>query len=103
MNDWFSEYSIPLLALLGTIFGGAGLEFVKRWLAKGKDTQDIATELRTELRTDLTSIKAELDATEAQLTSWKDKYYEVIEQKMKVEMELTATKQENERLKAGMK
>lgn len=84
--DW-GNYAIPIIALLGTIFGGAGLEFVKRWLSKAKDKDDTATQLRNELRGELTSIKTELANVEKELDEWKAKYYEVVEKYLTVKIQ----------------
>ena len=83
----FSNYAIPLIALIGTIFGGAGLEFVKRWLGKAKDKDDTATALRNELRGELTSLKTELSNVERELDEWKAKYYDVVEKYLTVKIQ----------------
>lgn len=84
--DW-GNYAIPIIALLGTLFGGAGLEFIKRWLGKAKEKDDTATDLRNELRGELTSIKTELAAVERELDEWKAKYYEVVEKYLTVKIQ----------------
>jgi hypothetical protein len=83
----FSDYAIPIFALIGTIFGGAGLEFVKRWLGKAKDKDDTATELRNELRGELTALKQELAGVEKELDEWKQKYYDVVEKYLTVKIQ----------------
>lgn len=75
----FSNSQDALIALFGTIFGGAGLEFVRRVLAKSKEKEDSATALRNELRTELTALKAEMTAVEKDLDMWRQKYYELFE------------------------
>lgn len=84
--DW-GNYGIPIIALLGTLFGGAGLEFIKRWLGKAKEKDDTATDLRNELRGELTSIKTELANVERELDEWKAKYYEVVEKYLTVKIQ----------------
>lgn len=84
--DW-GNYTIPIIALLGTLFGGAGLEFIKRWLGKAKEKDDTATALRNELRGELTSIKNELATVERELDEWKAKYYEVVEKYLTVKIQ----------------
>lgn len=64
-----------LLALAGAILGGSGLKVIEHWLNKSKDKSDMAKDFRNELRTDLIDAKKELDRVEAELDSWKDKYY----------------------------
>jgi uncharacterized protein (DUF3084 family) len=87
MNIDLTDYAIPIIALLGTIFGGAGLEFIKRWLGKAKEKDDTATNLRNELRTELTALKAEMAAVEKELDEWKAKYYDVVEKYLTVKIQ----------------
>ena len=83
-----SEYATPLIALVGTLFGGAGLEFIRRWLGKAKEKDDTATNLRNELRIDLRQLKQDMEALEKEVTEWRDKYYALLEDKMTVEHDL---------------
>ena len=87
MDINWSDYAIPIIALVGTIFGGAGLEFIKRWLGKAKERDDTATALRNELRGELTSIKQELANVEKELDEWKTKYYDVVEKYLTVKIQ----------------
>lgn len=82
-----SNYAIPIIALLGTLFGGAGLELIKRWLGKAKEKDDTATQLRKELRGELTSLKKELSDVERELDEWKARYYEVMEKYLTVKIQ----------------
>lgn len=84
---FLSDNAIPLIALAGTIFGGAGLEFIKRWLGKAKEKDDTATALRNELRGELTSLKTELAGVEKELDEWKQKYYDVVEKYLTVKIQ----------------
>ena len=95
------DYGIPLIALIGTLFGGAGLEFIKRWLAKAKEKDTTATDLRNELRGDLTELKKELEAVEKEVTEWKNRYYDVMEKKMMTEHQLFMAQQALAAKKAG--
>jgi hypothetical protein len=87
MHADFGNYTIPIIALLGTLFGGAGLEFIKRWLGKAKERDDTATALRNELRGELTSLKKELANVEKELDEWKAKYYEVVERYLTIKIQ----------------
>ena len=75
-----------VLALVGTLFGGAGLEFVRRALSKSKEKEDSATALRNELRTELTSLKTDMQSIERELDVWKQKYYELYEKYVEVKI-----------------
>lgn len=81
-----SDYATPLIALAGTIFGGAGLEITKRWLNRAKDRTDTAKLLRDELRADtvtlrkeIVDLKAEVDKIEAEVIKWREQYLELRE------------------------
>lgn len=74
-----------LIALMGTIFGGAGLELVRRMLAKSKEREDSATALRSELRADISTLKAEFALVEKDLDLWRNKYYELYQTYIRLE------------------
>src|SRR6476469_7125016 len=75
----FSTSQDALIALAGTIFGGAGLEILRKILTKSKDREDSATNIRNEIRGELTSLKAEMATVEKELDMWRQKYYELFE------------------------
>jgi hypothetical protein len=78
------------IALAGTIFGGVGLEVIRRALAKSKEREDSATALRVELRGELTALKAETAAVEKELDHWKQKYYELFEKYVFIKVQYDA-------------
>ena len=79
--------SDALIALIGTLFGGGGLELIRRALAKSKEREDSATSLRNELRTELNSLKHEMLEVEKELDKWKLKYYELFEKYLLVKLQ----------------
>lgn len=83
-----NEFATPIFALVGTVFGGAGLEITRRWLSRNKERDDTATELRKELRDELANLKKELDEVEEQLDAWKQKYYDLLQQFISVKGQL---------------
>lgn len=68
------------LALIGTIFGGAGLKIVEGMLNKSKTQSDVAAQIRTELRTDVQALRDEIRKVETELDMWKAKYYDLLDQ-----------------------
>jgi len=68
------------LALIGTIFGGAGLKIVENLLNKSKTQSDVAAQIRTELRTDVQALRDEIRKVETELDMWKAKYYDLLDQ-----------------------
>lgn len=79
-----------IASLVGAVFAGTGLKVIEHWLKKTKDKQDTATELRDELRKELTQLKTELAKAEMEIDTWRQRYYEVIEQYILVKMQLQA-------------
>lgn len=88
LNDWL----IPVLTFLGTVFAGAGLKWIEGFLKKAKDKDDTATNLRNELRTELTALKAEIQATEKELDSWRERAYRMQEDLLMMKVQLEAAK-----------
>lgn len=86
----FTNSQDAVLALLGTIFGGAGLEIIRRALSKSKEREDSATAFRDELRTELTQLKTEMMTVERELDMWRLKYYELYETYLRVKFQYEA-------------
>lgn len=82
------EFSQAWIALLGTIFGGAGFKIIEHWLSRNQRTDDTATKLRDELREEVKSLREELRKVEADLDTWRGKYYELMEQFLAVRADL---------------
>lgn len=88
------EITTAWIALIGTILGGVGLKFVEHWLSRSKVRDDTASQLRTELRTEIQGLKTELNNVESDLDKWRGKYYELMDNFIKVKSELeTAMRQ----------
>lgn len=88
------EITTAWIALIGTILGGVGLKFVEHWLSRSKVRDDTAAQLRTELRTEIQGLKTELNNVESDLDKWRGKYYELMDNFIKVKSELeTAMRQ----------
>jgi predicted nucleic acid-binding Zn-ribbon protein len=86
-----------ILALIGTIFGGAGLKFIEHWLSRAKTRDDTAVQIRNELRTELARLKEDIakmnehvNAAEAEADGWRAKYYAREEEYYQVKRELQA-------------
>lgn len=77
-----------VLALLGTIFGGAGLKIIESFLNRNKIKVDVATQIREELRTEVTTLRTELKHVEDELDEWKGKYYSLLDEFAKFKQEV---------------
>lgn len=88
------ELTPTWIALFGTLMGGVGLKVVEHWLSRSKVRDDAAMQIRSELRTEIQSLKQELNNAEADLDKWRGKYYELMDQFIRVKGELeTALRQ----------
>lgn len=86
------------VALLGTLFGGAGLKIVETWLGKAKQRQDAGAAIRAELRLEIEGLRSQLEKArfeeqrlEALVDKWQGAYYDLRDEKQKVVTELTIT------------
>lgn len=84
-----------ILALLGTIFAGVGLELVRALLSRGQKRVDAATELRQELRQEGETLKAEaaklreeIRQVEKELDAWKEKYFLLLQEYLEIKNQL---------------
>lgn len=82
------QLSQAWIAVLGTIFGGAGFKFVEYWLTRNQRQDDTAAKLREELRTEVQSLREELHRVEAGLEEWREKYYNLLGQFLSVKNDL---------------
>lgn len=92
------------VALVGTLFGGAGLKLTEAWLGKARERSDAGAQIRDELRKEIDGLRAQLDKADAeeqrlekQVEEWREKYWALREEKQTVVTELTIVM---ERLKA---
>lgn len=86
------------IALVGTIFGGAGLKIIESWLGKAKERATEAANIRNELRTEIDSLRKQLERADAEekrleglVEDWRAKYYDLRDEKQRVVTELTIT------------
>lgn len=79
------DISPAWIALIGTVFGGAGLKFTETWLNRQTKEADQGTKIRDELRIQIEGLKidadklqVQIDKTEAELDEWKHKYWALV-------------------------
>lgn len=70
---------VTLFALLGAIFGGAGLKIVEWVLKRGERRETTRAELREELRNDVQHLREVLQRVEKDLDNWKVRYYNLLQ------------------------
>lgn len=78
------------IALMGTMFGGAGLELIRRWMDRRARKDDEAAKQRAELRVEIEGLRGQLDKAtaeehrlEAEIERWKGLYYDQKEEYLK--------------------
>lgn len=76
------------IALIGTVFGGAGLKVLENILSRGQSKDDLATSLRQELRKDSTDLRVELKGLEKELDKWKERYYLLLQEYLEIKSHL---------------
>lgn len=82
------EVTPGLIALIGTIFGGAGLKIIESWLSKSARKTDDAKEIRDELRLTITELRTEISELEKAVDRWRTDYYAMRDEKIKLETRL---------------
>jgi len=76
------------IALIGTVFGGAGLKLMESFLSRGSKKIDTATQMREELRKESADLKEELRQAEKDLDEWKIKYFTIFQQYIELKASL---------------
>lgn len=73
------------VALIGTVFGGAGFKIIEFFLGRKGRREDFATKLRGELRDEVTQLRREADKLHREadelrdeIDSWRSKYYYLV-------------------------
>jgi chromosome segregation ATPase len=77
------------IALIGTVFGGAGLKAVETWLGKNRIRVDDAARIRDELRLEITAQREEIKQLETDVDKWRDEYYNLRDKYVELQTELT--------------
>lgn len=86
------ELSPGLIALIGTIFGGAGLKIIESYLSRSARQKDDAKEIRDELRLSITELRQENTELERAVERWRTDYYEMRDEKIRMETQLAIEK-----------
>lgn len=66
-----------LIALIGTVCGGAGLKIIEHVLGRTKNKDDLAASLRAELRADIDRLRTELKDESTDADTWQARYWEL--------------------------
>jgi len=77
------------IALIGTLCGGLGLKVTEHWLGRTRVKVDDAAKIRDELRIEITAQREEIKALEVEVEKWRGEYYDLRDQYVKMQTELT--------------
>lgn len=66
------------MALIGVVFGGAGLKVIESIMSRDKDKADIATQFREELRSEVSGLRDELHILDDRLNKSRNMYYTIL-------------------------
>lgn len=66
------------MALIGVVFGGAGLKLIESIMTRDKDKADVATQFREELRTEVSGLRDELHILDDRLNKSRQMYYTIL-------------------------
>lgn len=75
-----SALSYPISAGLLAIVGGIVLKIVEKFLSEDSDELKTNIELRRELREEVNALREEYNRVSAELSEWKTKYFEQMEE-----------------------
>jgi predicted phage gp36 major capsid-like protein len=91
------------IALIATLFGGAGLKIIESVLARGQKRVDTATQLREELRRegealkkDAAELREEIRKVEQELDAWKEKYFILLQEFLEIKSQLAHEPKESD-------
>lgn len=87
------------LALMGAVFGGAGLKIIEHQLNKRRDKTDDAARIRDELRIEINSQREEISTLGQERDKWRNEYYNLRDEVGKLQTQLAFAQKELESLK----
>lgn len=80
-----SKMNEAWIALIGTVFGGAGFKIIEFFLGRKGRKEDFATKLRGELRGEVVDLRREADKLHDEadelrheIDTWRKKYYSLV-------------------------
>lgn len=82
------DVATAIIAVVGTVFGGAGLKLVESLLLRRKDKDTTATDLRAELREDIKYLREELKKAETELDDQRRKHLQLMQEYLDVKSKL---------------
>lgn len=93
-----------LIALIGTVFAGVGLEAIKSLFSRGQKRSDEAKSMREELRKEgealkleASNLREEMRQIEKELDLWKEKYFVLLQQYLEIKAQLGSPKEDGDK------
>jgi len=85
-------------AAFAAIVGGAGVKILEKMMSKRSEQFSEGTKIREELRAEITVLRKEVDDTAKDVDIWRGKYYEQMDENLKLAKQNDSLQLENERL-----
>lgn len=79
---------VAWIALIGTVFGGAGLKAIESMLSRSSTKIDAAAAMREELRKDAQANRELLRQLDKELDAWKEKYFILMQEYLEMKSDL---------------
>lgn len=86
--------------IASAIFGGAGVEILKRLVTRRSETFHEAIKLREELRKQMDSMRKEMEEWKTEADEWRGKYWEQVEKNAHLQASLETLQVEIETVKS---
>lgn len=94
-----SQFMTDNAAIVSAIFGGAGVKLLDKMLSKRSQDFSEATQLREELTEQLNLVRAEVAKKIVEADTWREKYWNQVEEDILLKTEVETLKREVETLK----
>lgn len=87
-------------SVLSAVFGGVGVKVLEKIINKRSEQFMEASRIREELRTELTYLREELEGWKRETDDWRGRYYEKVEENIKMITEIENLRNELHSLQA---
>jgi hypothetical protein len=83
------------MSVLAAIFGGVGVQLLKKLTTRRSEEFEEAVRIRQELRQEIESLREELDQLKIEVEEWRTKYYQKVEETLETRSEIELMRAEN--------
>lgn len=83
------------VSIIAAVFGGIGVKLLERLSAKRSEKFSEAVRIREELRLEVNTLREELDELKQEVSVWREKYYQKVEEALRTLAEIELMRTEN--------